>query len=245
MLTRLKLVCAALFWGGTFVAGHVVGTVLRPGPLSPGSYCLGNPNLQITLPPAATIPSSLAVTMTRGTAPFSGAVLRRYAIDAPGFGGTAVLRLPYDAEDLNGNDEAKLHLWHDVNGAWTLVGASARGVDDLRKHYVESGSVTGFSDWALADGGAPAAVTVLDLGAEVAAGRVRLHWQTASEIDCAIFDISDGGACLLLPKGVEVADTFLLTVDPTGVSYACRVAWRAGHRVGVSMCRPDPAQGCG
>lgn len=68
---------------------------------------------------------------------------------------------------------------------------------------------------------------------------------TASEIDCAIFDISDGGACLLLPKGVEVADTFLLTVDPTGVSYACRVAWRAGHRVGVSMCRPDPAQGCG
>lgn len=30
MLTRLKLVCAALFWGGTFVAGHVVGTVLPP-----------------------------------------------------------------------------------------------------------------------------------------------------------------------------------------------------------------------
>lgn len=169
--------------------GDVVGTVLRAGPLSPGSYCLGNPNVQITLPPGATIPSSLAVTMTRGTAPFSGAVLRRYAIDAPGFGGTAVLRLPYDAEDLNGNDEAKLQMWHDANGTWTLVGASTRGVDELRKHYVESSGVTSFSDWALADGGAPAAVTVLDLAAEVAAGKVRLRWQTASEIDCGGFAV--------------------------------------------------------
>ena len=170
-------------------AGDVVGTVLRPGPLSPGSYCFGNPNLQITLPPGATIPSSLGVTLVRGTAPFSGAVLRRYTIDAPGFGGTAVLRLPYNAEDLNGNDEAKLHLWHDVNGTWTLVGATARGVDGLGKHYVESSSVTGFSDWALADGGAPAAVTVVELAAEVTGGRVRLRWQTASEVDCGGFAV--------------------------------------------------------
>jgi hypothetical protein len=57
----------------------------------------------------------------------------------------------------------------------------------------------------------------------------------ASQIDCAIFDISDGGACLLLPKGAQVADDFQLTIDPGEASYICRVAWRAGHRIGVSM----------
>jgi drug/metabolite transporter (DMT)-like permease len=30
VITRLKLVCVALFWGGTFVAGHGVGAVLPP-----------------------------------------------------------------------------------------------------------------------------------------------------------------------------------------------------------------------
>ncbi len=168
-------------------AGDVLGTVLRAGPPAAGTYCLGNPNLQITLPPGATLPSSIGVTLARGTAPFSGAVLLRYTIAAPGFAGAAGLRLPYDGEDLNGNDPAKLHLWHDANGTWTLQGATARGVDGLGKHYVESSGITGFSDWALADGGAPTAVTVLELGAEVAGERVRLHWQTASEIDCRGF----------------------------------------------------------
>jgi hypothetical protein len=64
----------------------------------------------------------------------------------------------------------------------------------------------------------------------------KIHAATSpSQIDCAIFDISDGGACLLLPKGVEVDDDFRLTVDPDEASYVCKVAWRAGHRVGVSM----------
>ncbi len=170
-------------------AGDVIGTVLRPDALPPGSYCFGNPNLQITLSPTATSPISISVKLTRGTAPFSGAVLRRYSIDAPGFAGIARLRLPYNAEDLNGNDAAKLHLWHYSDGNWVLQAASARGVDEAGKHYVEKDSIGGFSDWALADGGAPTAVTVLGLSAAMVEGRVWLHWQTASELDCIGFII--------------------------------------------------------
>lgn len=168
-------------------AGDVLGTVLRPGPPAAGTYCLGNPNLQITLAPGATLPSSLSVVMSKGTAPFSGAMLLRYTIEAPGFGGMANLRLPYDAEDLNGNDAAKLHLWHFTNSTWALQGATAREVDELGKHYVESSGITSFSEWTLADGGAPAAVTVLELRAELVDGRFQLHWQTASEIGCGGF----------------------------------------------------------
>ena len=154
-------------------AGDVLGTVLRPDPPAAGTYCLGNPNLQITLPPGATMPSSTRGDAGRGERRPSAA---RCCCVTPsrrrGLRGTAGLRLPYDAEDLNGNDPAKLHLWHYANGTWTLQGATARGVDELGKHYVESSGITGFSDWALADGGAPTAVTVLELGAEVG-GRAR------------------------------------------------------------------------
>jgi hypothetical protein len=178
--------------------GDVLGTVQRPEVPAPGTYCLGNPNLQITLPPGdvaaailpAALPTSLTVVLARGTAPFSGALLLRYTIDAPGFAGTAGLRLPYGGADLNGNDPAMLHLWHLAGGTWVLQPATARGVDALGKHYVESSGVAGFSDWTLAGGGAPTAVTVLNWTVQWGDGRVRLHWQTASELDCLGFVIT-------------------------------------------------------
>jgi hypothetical protein len=170
-------------------SGDVLGTVLRPDALPPGNYCFGNPNVQITLSPTATSPSSISVKLTRGAAPFSGALLLRYSIDAPGFVGVASLRLPYSSEDLNGNDPDKLHLWRYSDNRWNFQPASARGIDAEGKQYVEKGNIGGFSDWALADGGAPTTVTVLGLSAVMADGHVWLHWQTASELDCIGFVI--------------------------------------------------------
>ena len=185
-------------------AGDVLGTVQRPEVPAAGTYCLGNPNLQITLSQSqlaataasgmaaqpAALPTSLTVVLARGTAPFSGALLLRYAIDAPGFAGTAGLRLPYEEDDLNGSDPANLHLWRLAEGTWTLQPATTRGEDALGKHYVESSGVTGFSEWTLATGGAPTAVTVLDWAGGWVDGRVRLQWQTASELDCLGFIIT-------------------------------------------------------
>jgi hypothetical protein len=170
-------------------SGDVIGAVLRPDALPPGSYCFGNPNVLITLSPTATPPTSINVRLAQGTAPFSGAVLRRYTIEAPGFAGVAGLRLPYNSEELNGNDPSGLHLWRYSDGQWQLQPASARGVDAAGKQYIEKNNIGGFSDWTLADGGAPTAVTVIGFSAAVVDGHIRLYWQTASELDCVGFVI--------------------------------------------------------
>jgi hypothetical protein len=169
--------------------GDVTGTVLRAAPPAAGTYCFGNPNVQITLLPEATPPISISVKLTRGAAPFTGAVLLRYQITAPGFLGAAVLRLPYNPADLNGNDPGKLQLWRLGGSGWVLQGASAHGVDPDGKPYVEKNGVTAFSDWTLATAGTPTAVTVAAFSAHLVNGQRWLYWQTASELDCLGFAI--------------------------------------------------------
>jgi hypothetical protein len=56
-----------------------------------------------------------------------------------------------------------------------------------------------------------------------------------SGVDCAILDISEGGACILLPAGAAVPDTFDLSMHSGGQIYLCRVMWKVGHRIGVSF----------
>lgn len=66
----------------------------------------------------------------------------------------------------------------------------------------------------------------------------------ADNLDCAILNISDGGALVLVSDPTAVPQTFLLEVDPTQVVYVCERMWIEGKRVGLS-CRPaaDSAQG--
>ena len=59
-----------------------------------------------------------------------------------------------------------------------------------------------------------------------------------SDIDCAILDISEGGACILVPVGAEIPNSFDLAIDPQRTSHACTLAWRAGTRIGVSFQNP-------
>jgi|RhiMethySRZTD1v2_1073278.scaffolds.fasta_scaffold1369855_2 hypothetical protein len=61
---------------------------------------------------------------------------------------------------------------------------------------------------------------------------------TPSEIVCAILDISETGACILIPVGAQVHEVFDLAMDPEGASVPCRVAWRSGNRIGVSFRAP-------
>ena len=59
-----------------------------------------------------------------------------------------------------------------------------------------------------------------------------------SEVDCAILDISAGGARILVPDGVEIPATFDLAIDPDGDSHACRLRWKSGSRIGVAFQSP-------
>jgi hypothetical protein len=52
---------------------------------------------------------------------------------------------------------------------------------------------------------------------------------------CAILNISDGGACILVSNPLEVPDAFNLVTDFDGTIHGCDVAWRAGNRVGVAF----------
>jgi hypothetical protein len=53
--------------------------------------------------------------------------------------------------------------------------------------------------------------------------------------DCAIRDLSETGACLLLTAPVGICDTFELAMYDMTIK-PCRVVWRAGRRVGVAFC---------
>jgi hypothetical protein len=57
----------------------------------------------------------------------------------------------------------------------------------------------------------------------------------ASDIDCAILDISEGGARLLVPFGAKVPASFDLTLDPGQDRYVCKVVWRVSSKLGVSF----------
>jgi hypothetical protein len=54
-------------------------------------------------------------------------------------------------------------------------------------------------------------------------------------IDCAILDISSGGARLLAPEGSEIPDVFRLVVDPENVSFDCKLIWNDNQTQGVAF----------
>jgi hypothetical protein len=58
-------------------------------------------------------------------------------------------------------------------------------------------------------------------------------------IDCAILNISDGGACILVPRFAEIPAAFQLIVDPDGMTYACSVRWKSGNRGGLAFFSAD------
>lgn len=59
-----------------------------------------------------------------------------------------------------------------------------------------------------------------------------------SAILCAILNISDAGACVLVSDPAEIPETFDLMIDPIGSNYTCRVEWRSENRIGVSFQPP-------
>jgi hypothetical protein len=63
----------------------------------------------------------------------------------------------------------------------------------------------------------------------------KIHFDAAESVLCAIFDINDTGACIVVPDAAKIPETFDLAIDPTGTNYTCRVAWRSRYKIGVSF----------
>jgi hypothetical protein len=57
--------------------------------------------------------------------------------------------------------------------------------------------------------------------------------QDDKEILAAVLDLSDGGACLLVPNILAVPDRFQFFADCVHETYCCEVRWKSGHKVGI------------
>ncbi len=53
-------------------------------------------------------------------------------------------------------------------------------------------------------------------------------------LECAVLNVSQHGACVLVPLGSSVEDRFTLFIDGGEDPHHCTVAWRDGSRIGVS-----------
>jgi hypothetical protein len=54
-------------------------------------------------------------------------------------------------------------------------------------------------------------------------------------IDCKIVDVSEGGARILAPLGVDVPDLFQLQIDSSRILGAAEVVWRGPRHIGVKF----------
>ena len=53
-------------------------------------------------------------------------------------------------------------------------------------------------------------------------------------VACVLLNMSQDGACILVPVGAKIEDHFSLFIDGDGATHRCTVAWRDGSRLGVS-----------
>ncbi|MFD2183844.1 PilZ domain-containing protein [Rhodoplanes azumiensis] len=59
-------------------------------------------------------------------------------------------------------------------------------------------------------------------------------------IDCAVVNVSVGGACLLVADAAAVPGVFELVVDPGRIRVRCVAVWRDRHHLGVAFVPVDP-----
>ena len=53
-------------------------------------------------------------------------------------------------------------------------------------------------------------------------------------LECVLLNVSQHGACILVPVGSRIEDCFTLFIDGGDEPHHCTVAWRDGSRIGVS-----------
>jgi hypothetical protein len=56
-----------------------------------------------------------------------------------------------------------------------------------------------------------------------------------SAIDCAVRNLSEHGAMLLVAGPHGIPDEFLLELDEGGITHQCRVMWRNAKQIGVEF----------
>jgi hypothetical protein len=132
--------------------GTILGTIQRLHSFSPGiAYAFEGPNNTILFSSVSGV-TSVTVTVSEGSVtdfPFTSAVNVQYALTIPTGTYNATLRLDYYDDELNGNNEATMTLWHFNGSTWVNSG---KGANDVTLNYVEQSGLTNLANrWTLAN----------------------------------------------------------------------------------------------
>jgi hypothetical protein len=133
-------------------AADVIGTVRRTD-LGVTARSFGNLNNSISIE-SGTPPNPMDVTLVKmAPSPFpagTAVVPRTYTLTPTGGSGiSSTVKLRYiDPAELSGIVESRLLLWKRIGANWTAQG----GTVNVANNFVSLAGVTGFSDWAIAEG---------------------------------------------------------------------------------------------
>ncbi|MBL0745847.1 T9SS type A sorting domain-containing protein [Chryseolinea lacunae] len=132
--------------------GDIYGFIQRTHAFTTGvAYAFKNPENSITFAAVSGV-TSITVFVTDAEVadfPFGGSAHEEYDITVPAGTYTATLRLSYDDDELNGNNEASMGLWHYNGSAWVAVGKSG---NSTTANYVERSGLTSITNrWTFSD----------------------------------------------------------------------------------------------
>lgn len=133
--------------------GIILGNIQRTHAFAAGTaYAFESPFNTITFSSIGVAVPSVTVSATRGSIgdfPFGGSINRQYNISIPSGSYTALLRLHYEDDELNGNAEGSMPLWNHTGAAWTNAGKTG---SNAGSNYVELSGLTNIATrWTLSD----------------------------------------------------------------------------------------------
>lgn len=135
--------------------GIIIGNITRDHTFSAGvDYEFEGPNNFINFTSLTGTITSIDVTVTIGpnlTFESAASVNRTYDITVNGIATySATLRLHYEQNEVNGNDESLMTLWRRSLGTWSTAGKSA---NDATDNWVEQTAQTNLTNpWTLSEG---------------------------------------------------------------------------------------------
>ena len=184
--------------------GKILGNIQRTHSFTTGvAYAFESPNNIITFS-SLSAATSITVSITEGSVsdfPFTSSVNEEYAVTIPSGTYNATLRLDYDDDELNGNDESTMTLWHYNGSSWVNSGKTA---NDVTSNYVEHSGLTSITNrWTLSN---PSASSVVQWN-----GSVSTDWNTAAN-----WTVLQGSASRP-PAATDIVDlgTASFTYQPT------------------------------
>ncbi|TXD76293.1 T9SS type A sorting domain-containing protein [Algoriphagus ratkowskyi] len=132
--------------------GYIYGNIQRNHTFTTGvAYAFEGPNNTITFS-AVTGVTNITVSVKKGPIvdfPFRGSISREYSIAIPAGTYTASLRLHYEDQELNGNNEASIGLWKYNGSVWGTIGKTS---NDVNANYVQQTGLTDLTNrWTLSD----------------------------------------------------------------------------------------------